>query len=269
MNAVRDKEIARNVALHDKVARKYEKLHGEIFNPEEQQRLADFLRRARDAIESGSQPYRALDFGCGSGNLSRHLLALGFEVTAADVSRGFLDLVMERYGGSGLVTYHMPGGDASGLPEGGFDLVATYSVLHHIPDYLAAVDLFARLCRPGGVIVIDHEKAERFWRNDPLLAEFESKARRPDLAKYLDPMNYVHRVRRIFNPRHSNEGDIHVWPDDHIEWPKIKNLLGERGFEIVAEEEFLLAHRLYRPEVYEAYRDRVADTKAMIFRKRA
>lgn len=267
MNVKTESAVARNVALHDKVARKYEQLHGEIFNAEEQERLAAFLARARGSISSGSNPLRALDFGCGSGNLSSHLLALGFDVTAADISRGFLDLVEERYGKQGLTTHHMPQGDASGLPENGFDLVATYSVLHHIPDYLAAVRLFARLCRPGGVIVIDHEKSEHYWNRNPLFAEFESKALRPNFGKYLDPMNYVHRVRRIFNPRHSNEGDIHVWADDHIEWPKIKTLLVAEGFTIVAEDEFLLANRLYRPDVFAAYRDRVSDTKAMIFRK--
>lgn len=86
MSDDRDQQtIARNVALHDRLARKYETTHGEIFNPVEQDRLVRFLTTARDAIRSDGVPQIALDFGCGSGNLSRHLLDLGFQVTAADV----------------------------------------------------------------------------------------------------------------------------------------------------------------------------------------
>lgn len=261
------RDVARNVRVHDRVARKYDALHGEIFNAEEQARLAAFLQCARDSITSRSTPLRALDFGCGSGNLSRHLLDLGLEVTAADISRGFLDLVETRYAGRALTTQMMPQGDTAGLADASFDLVATYSVLHHVPDYLAAVREFARVCRPGGVIVIDHEKNERYW-SDPLFAEFQSKAIGFDWEKYLSPSNYLHRIRRVFDPRHSQEGDIHVWPDDHIEWSKIKDVLASRDCEIVAENDFLLAQRRYRPEVFAAYCDRVTDTKAMIFRKR-
>ena len=88
-----------------------------------------------------------------------------------------------------------------------------------------------------------------------------------DWRKYLAPSNYVHRIRRLFNPRYSNEGDIHVWPDDHIEWSRIKTLLAGLGFEIVAEEDYLLCRSLYRPEIYADYESRCSDTKAMMFRR--
>jgi ubiquinone/menaquinone biosynthesis C-methylase UbiE len=262
------RQIERNIAIHDKVARKYDALHGEIFNEVEQARLRRTLTAARDAVRTGRTPLRALDFGCGSGNLSRHLLALDLEVTAADVSPGFLDLVRSRYPSQRLATHLMKDGDLSGLEDGSFDLIATYSVLHHIPDYLAACAELARLCRPGGVIVIDHEATEEHWQGDPVYRAFQKAALRFDWKKFLTPSNYVHRVRRIFNPRHSNEGDIHVWADDHIEWTKIKDLMARAGFDAVLEEDYLLNRKLYRPEVYQRYLGRCTDTKAMIFRKR-
>ena len=261
------RQIERNVAVHDKVARKYDALHGEIFNDIEQARLRSVLEKARDAVLSPMKPTPALDFGCGSGNLSRHLLELGLDVTAADVSQGFLDLVRSRYPSDCLKTLLMNGSDLSNVADESFDLIATYSVLHHIPDYLGAIAELARVCRTGGVIVLDHEATEEYWKGDPVYAAFRKAALRFDWSKYLTPSNYVHRVRRIFDPRYSNEGDIHVWPDDHIEWSKIKDLLARLGFEVVLEEDYLLNRALYRPEVYERYRDRCTDTKVMIFRK--
>jgi hypothetical protein len=117
------------------------------------------------------------------------------------------------------------------------------------------------------VIVLDHEATEEYWKGDPVYAAFRKAALRFDWGKYLTPSNYLHRIRRIFDPRYSNEGDIHVWPDDHIEWSKIKDLLARLGFEVVLEEDYLLNRSLYRPEVYERYRGRCTDTKVMIFRK--
>lgn len=265
MSAMSQRQIARNVAVHDRIARKYDALHGEIFNQIEQARLAATLAKAQDAVRTGSSPLRVLDFGCGSGNLTRHLLALGLDVTAADVSSGFLALVRSRY--PQVDTLLMDGRDLSNVADEAFDLVATYSVLHHIPDYLAAVGELARVCRRGGVVMIDHEPNERFWAGDSLYDRFRREALRIDWRKYLTPMNYVHRLRRMLEPRYANEGDIHVWPDDHVDWAKINVLMGEAGFEVVLEEDYLLYRKLYRREVYDRYAGRCTDTKAMVFRK--
>lgn len=260
-------QIERNIAVHNQVAQKYEKLHGEIFNAIEQERLASALTRARDAIRTGTNPPKALDFGCGSGNLTRHMLALGFEVTAADVSPDFLRLVERRFPSERLSLLQMNGKDLSNVTDSCFDMIAAYSVLHHIPDYLGSIEELARICKPGGVIMFDHEQNQAFWDGDPLYRQFQREALRFDWRKYLTPSNYVHRVRRIFNPRYTNEGDIHVFPDDHIEWPKIEALLGKLGFETIAKEDYLLNRALYRPEVYQQYRDRCTDTRMMQFRK--
>jgi ubiquinone/menaquinone biosynthesis C-methylase UbiE len=260
-------QIERNVAVHNQVARKYERLHGEIFNDVEQSRLAAALTRARDAIRTGTEPPKALDFGCGSGNLTRHMLALGLDVTAGDVSPDFLRLVERRFPSERLSLLQMNGKDLSNVADASFDLIAAYSVLHHIPDYLGAIRELARVLRSGGVIMLDHEQNEAYWRDEPLYREFQRTGRRFDWRKYLTPTNYVHRVRRLLNPRYTNEGDIHVFADDHIEWDKIKALLAGVGFEVVAEEDYLVYRRLYRREVYDLYRDRCTDKKMMIFRK--
>lgn len=265
MQSQADRDIARNIAVHDRIARKYESRHGEIFNELEQGRLRSALKAAKDAIMTAADPARALDFGCGSGNLTDHMLALGFVVTAADVSPGFLALVRSRY--PEVTTIPMNGRDLSNIADATFDLVATYSVLHHVPDYLAAVREMGRICKPGGIVCIDHEQNEEFWSEDPLYARFQQEALRFDWRKYLRPMNYVYRVRRVFERKYANEGDIHVWPDDHIDWNAIKQRMLASGFEIVLEQDYLLYQKLYRREVYDRYADRCTDTKMMLFRK--
>jgi ubiquinone/menaquinone biosynthesis C-methylase UbiE len=261
------RQIARNVAVHDRVARKYDALHGEIFNDVEQARLTATLALARDSVRTGAERLAALDFGCGSGNLTRHLLDLGLEVTAADVSPGFLQLVESRYPTDRLKTLRMNGRDLSNVADESFDLIATYSVLHHIPDYLGAVAELARICKRGGVVMLDHEPTEEYWKGDPVYRAFRSAALRTDWRKFLNFTNYAHKIRRLFDPRWSNEGDIHVWPDDHIEWSRIKELMAGRGFEVVLEEDYLLYRKLYRREVYDRHVGRCTDTKVMIFRK--
>jgi ubiquinone/menaquinone biosynthesis C-methylase UbiE len=263
------KDIQQNVAVHNRIARKYEAIHDEIFNDIEQSRLHSLLKLAISQIESGRSPVQALDVGCGSGNLTSHLLELGADVTAADVAQGFLDLVSDRYSGRAFSTFRLNGSDLGGIADSSFDLVATYSVLHHIPDYLAASAEIARVTRPGGVVVIDHEATPHHWQPDPVYSRFQREALRFDWRKYLRPSNYVHRVRRVFDPRHSNEGDIHVWADDHVEWHKVADVMRQSGLEVIAEQDYLLYRGLYRPEVYERYRDRCTDTRAMIFRKRS
>lgn len=261
------RQIRENIAVHDKIARKYEALHGEIFNPLEQERLHKALEAARDAIETGARRPKALDFGCGSGNLTRHLLNVGCEVIAADVSPGFLRLIEERFGGKPVSTLLMNGSDLREIPDESFDFIATYSVLHHIPDYLAAVAELGRVCKRGGVIMIDHEQNEAYWSAEPVYQEFQKAAFLADWGKYLRPSNYVHKLRRLLNPRHTNEGDIHVFADDHIEWPRIREVLEGQEFNAIIEEDYLLYRRLYRRKVYDRYVGRCTDTKMMVFRK--
>jgi ubiquinone/menaquinone biosynthesis C-methylase UbiE len=260
-------KIARNIAVHDRIALKYEKRHDEIFNPREQARLGAVLADARAAIASGREPLKALDLGCGSGNLTGHLLRLGFHVTAADVSPAFLKLVEARHPGAPLHSHRLNGRDLGEFDDREFDLVATYSVLHHIPDYLSALGEAARVCAVGGVIVIDHEQNEDYWRGNPAYAQLQKEALQPDLSRFFRPANYYHKLRRLFDPRHTNEGDIHVWPDDHIEWPKIRGQLERLGFEVIRDEDYLLYRGRYRPAVYDRFVGRCTDTKVMILRK--
>ena len=263
-----DRQLSSNISIHDRVAEVYEARHGEIFNEIEQDRLRAALSRALRQVRSGSRTMTALDFGCGSGNLTRHLLQLGAEVIACDVSPRFLELVRRRFHGLPVRLHHLNGKDLSEIADDSIDFVGAYSVLHHIPDYLGALKEMARVCRPGAVIYLDHEHSPSYWERDPLYSQFVKEATRLDWRKFWVWQNYVGKVRRLFNPRFANEGDIHVWPDDHIEWRLIEDALSDADCEIVLWEDYLLYRRIYRAEVYDCYKDRCVDQRLLVARKK-
>ena len=252
----------------------YEDVHCDIFNSIEQQRLSGMLREALGLVQTGAKPVKALDFGCGSGNLTRHLIALGVSTTSADLSEDFLKDIRRKFSGSGLCeTLHLNGKDLSNVRDAQFDLVATYSVLHHVPDYLAIVREMCRVTRPGGVLYIDHEVTDTYYERPPVYAEFLRKARphvnwRRGLSLILDVRGYVHLLRRLRNPRYKREGDIHVWLDDHIEWDKIEQVLVSDGFDIVMRRDYLLYKAIYDLQVYNEYKDRCTDERVLIARRR-
>lgn len=261
-----------NIRAHNKVAKKYERIHGEIYNDVEQARLHESLTTALSYVNTGNIIKCALDFGCGAGNLTKHLTSLGCEVIASDVSQGFLDLVASRTYATSVKTVRLNGVDLSNIQNDSVDMVATYSVLHHVPDYLAIIKEFMRVLKSGGVIYIDHELSKNFWEKDSSLKAFELEMKGksiPELGKYFVLTNYIDwAIRKFSNPRYRREGDIHVFEDDHIEWAKIASTLIEAGGEVLLEKDYLLFKRNYDVSVYNAYKNIVGDMHFMIVRKR-
>ncbi|MHC4532718.1 MAG: class I SAM-dependent methyltransferase [Planctomycetota bacterium] len=268
-----EEQLKFNKEAHDEISGKYDCLHNEIFNPIEQQRLGRALSTAIKSVKTDSKPLSALDYGSGSGNLTRHLIEAGINTVSADVSEGFLNLIDRNFSHTGLSkTQKINGKDLSGFETAQFDLVATYSVLHHVPDYMRIVKEMCRVLKLGGVLYIDHEVNESYYQKTPEYIEFLKKARPIiNLKRYLrllfDVKGYKHIVRRLINPRYKREGDIHVWPDDHIEWDKIEQLVIEEGLEIILKEDYLLYKSGYDVDVYNEYKDRCADERLLIARK--
>ncbi len=269
-----NKTIKFNIKAHNKIARKYEKKHGEIFNDIEQARIRDAVVEIITTVRTGGQDLKALDVGCGSGNLSRHLIGEGVYTVSADVSEKFLELVEAEFSGTGLCeTMQLNGQDLNGLEDCTFDIAATYSVLHHVPDYLHLLKEMCRVLKHGGVIYLDHEGNEAYFNKSVEYTRFLKLAKRKSVAvkHYLGLLFsfgfYVRFIRKRINPRFKGEGDIHVWPDDHIEWDKIEKLLYSEGFHIVKKQDYLNYNRRYRKEVYELYKDKCNDTTMLIARK--
>lgn len=273
-----ERAIAHNRSAHDRIAETYDSRHPEIFNEVEQARLAAVLARVVAGATRGHEEPRVLDVGCGTGNLTRHLLALGAHVTAADLSPGLLAEVAKRFAGTGrLETQRLNGVDLRPLADASFDLVIAYSVLHHVPDYAALVRDMARVVRPGGLLMIDHERSEGSW-SSPDYRAFQAEAvvwPRRRWWYWFQPSRYWKRIRlklewrRWFDSRWMPEGDLHIWPDDHIEWRLIEETLAEVGFTVVENDEYLLYEPRFRRESWERWRSRCSDMRLLVARRLA
>ncbi|MBK7575948.1 MAG: class I SAM-dependent methyltransferase [Ignavibacteria bacterium] len=262
--------IAENIRLHEKIARSYDQRHNEIYNALEQERLSKSLSEATDWIGSGG--LRSMDYGCGAGNLTSHLVRLGHNVTAADVTPSFTKITT-ALDPAHITPFVLNGSDMHEIESNTFDLIATYSVLHHIPDYLSAIKEMIRVIKPGGIVYLDHEASPEHWKPSKALSEFRSKtAVKPSISSYvvrlLSPKWWVKRVRKTINPRYAEEGDIHVWHDDHIEWDSIRKLLNNEGVEILRDESYLLYQPHYNEQVWREYRNRCTDMHIVVGRKR-
>ncbi|WP_176963171.1 class I SAM-dependent methyltransferase [Mariprofundus sp. NF] len=266
-----ESDLEWNVRTHNKIAKKYERIHGEIYNSHEQSRLRNALKEAISDINTGCESKLVLDFGCGAGNLTGHLTFLGCEVVACDVSQGFLDLLASRSYTTNVETAKLNGVDLSNIPSDSVDMVATYSVLHHVPDYLGILTEFMRVLKPGGVVFIDHEPSDEFWLKGHAYLDFEQEMKqntRLDLKKYFIPTNYYDwLIRRFVNPRYHREGDIHVFDDDHVEWSKVTSALVKAGGEVVFEADYLLYRRNYDILIYNKHKDKTTDMHLLVVKK--
>jgi SAM-dependent methyltransferase len=122
----------------------------------------DELRR-RWTREKRPEPRAILDFGSGVGASLPHL-ARAFPtaaLTAIDVSERSLEISKARYPELGRRVLYSGAGELP-LEAGGFDLIFTACVFHHI-DAEQHVELFTQLrkrLRPGGVFVV--------WEHNPV-----------------------------------------------------------------------------------------------------
>jgi len=293
------KFIKHNKVVHDKIAPFYDSRHVEIFNPEEQKRIKSVLIRAVSEIKTESPQPIVLDFGAGTGNLTYHLMDLNVRVVAADISENSLQQLISKVSKKdGLSIKILHGEDLSQFNDNSFDMVATYSVLHHISNYLKIVEEFVRVVKPGGVIYIDHEVCPSYWEHNVLYQAYLSELGYQFAQAHLKELGLIHHqmkktediVKIIVNSFYKalktfslkaimikinnllrsksqpkDEGDIHVHKNDHIEWEKIKKALSP-SHEIVDEVDYLVCREPNSAKVWQKWHDKCVDMRMIIAR---
>jgi len=261
-------QISQNLKAHNRLAFEYESRHPEIYNKIEQNRLHDSLQLAVSAIKTEGVSKKALDFGCGAGNLTQHLLDLGLNVVAADLSDNFLKLIKNKFSHTAkLQTAKLNGQDLGNFADNEFDFIATYSVLHHVPDYLKVVDEFVRIIKPGGIIYIDHEVNKNYWSQSEELKElYKFKQNPKKLSRIFELRTWINKFKILINPRFQEEGDIHVWSDDHIDWSQIEEIITSKGCEIISENDYLSFDKRYPKELWEEMNSKLSDMRCLITR---
>ncbi|WP_225891050.1 class I SAM-dependent methyltransferase [Streptomyces dioscori] len=135
-----------------------------VFDYDEEAERYDALRggepRAAAAADAvlGLLPDGAatlLDVACGTGTVTRRLVAAGLDVTGADAAYGMLSRAAARVPGRVVLA------DARQLPfpDAAFDAVTAIWLLHLLDDAERVVAEAARVLRPGGVLVTTVDKA--------------------------------------------------------------------------------------------------------------
>jgi ubiquinone/menaquinone biosynthesis C-methylase UbiE len=101
-------------------------------------------------IESGD---RVLEIGCGSGQLTRALLARGLDVVALDPGERLISLAAQNLQGPGQVQFVNARFEDARLAPGKFQAVFSASAFHWI-DPEASWEQAARLLVPGGTLAL-------------------------------------------------------------------------------------------------------------------
>ena len=138
---------------------------------------------------------KILDAGSGSGWVSRNLARAHpeVEIVGADYNPGYVAYANTKARAAGLPNLSYEVADIQRLPfdDGAFDLVWSQFVLFFVPDAQAAVDEFARVARPGGLVkVAIHERT--MLDNYPIEPEVQE-----GLEKLVETILSGWRINRI------------------------------------------------------------------------
>jgi 2-polyprenyl-3-methyl-5-hydroxy-6-metoxy-1,4-benzoquinol methylase len=155
-----------NITVHRFEAKYYEALHPEVYSKKEQKRITKQLEAITTQI--GNNHKIALDVGAGTGNLTGKLLALGYNVVATDISPEMCAILKHKFGAymPTHLTVHNSPIENLNFDKDQFDLIAGYSVLHHLPDYDAALHKLCSYVKRDGVIYFDHEASPTYWQGE-------------------------------------------------------------------------------------------------------
>lgn len=109
------------------------------------------LRRVTADFHLSLDGARVLDFGCGSGILTEHLVAAGSEVFAVDTSPAMLDVLEAKIAQRDWTS--VCASDSLPAEHSSFDLVVCSSVCAFLDDYPAAVGELVTYLRGQGLFV--------------------------------------------------------------------------------------------------------------------
>jgi ubiquinone/menaquinone biosynthesis C-methylase UbiE len=147
-----------NTRYHDVAARHYDSKWGIDFGDIGLQQVSAKVEKALGA--KPGRYHRSLEIGSGTGYFTLNLMRAGIieQATCTDISPGMLGTLADNAQRLGLQVDTLAA-DAESLPveDESFDLVLGHAVLHHIPDLATAFSEFARVLRPGVIVLFAGE----------------------------------------------------------------------------------------------------------------
>ncbi|HUA45058.1 MAG TPA: class I SAM-dependent methyltransferase [Solirubrobacteraceae bacterium] len=154
---------------------------------------------------------RVLEIGCGTGQLTRNLVARGLRVTAVDPGANLIKLAAARLDGTGDVEFvHSRFEDAS--PGGGFAAVFSASAFHWIdPD--VSWGRVAQSLEPGGLLALIQYAAvrdERTETDDDALLDALARAA-PAIAASWPALRELDAFLSGVEDRRENVSEVWAW----------------------------------------------------------
>jgi SAM-dependent methyltransferase len=185
-----------NRLYHEREAAVYECTHPEIF----EQLPAKWLEMTTfaDCLHAADGKLSVLDFGCGTGFEARQCLetfaANSVErMVCYDPSTHMLDQCRGTLAKWRNKVEFV--GDLGNL-IGGFNLLLTNSVLHHLVDPVRAIREIEPLLTRAAVWLCGHEPSRRFVGNPECRSVLRRYRVRHQWQRLLSPSNYVRRLQR-------------------------------------------------------------------------
>jgi SAM-dependent methyltransferase len=117
--------------------------------------IADRMRRALDLVARTGATGRALDAGCGAGQMVAELASRGFETAGFDISANMVTASQQLLARRSLAA-DVVQANGEGLPHesGSFDVVTALGYIEYFPSPPRAVAELTRVAAPGGHLVV-------------------------------------------------------------------------------------------------------------------
>jgi len=150
---------------------------------------AAWLARARSYLTPDS---RVLEVGCGTGSTAIALAPDAGEILATDFSPAMIEIARSRAGDTPNLRFDVAPADR---PQGQFDVVMAFSLLHLLPDRAAGLAALAAQVKPGGLLIT---KTVCLWRKrlylGPVIAVLRLLGKAPQVHM-VDADRLVEKIR--------------------------------------------------------------------------
>jgi len=186
-----------NKLYHAAEARDYDEKHVEIRG-----QLPSFWSEMTSVAQDrcAASEFRILNFGCGTGFEAEQLIeslprerisALTCYDPCSDMLERCESKILPRFPAAAF------GDDLEQLPgdSAPYNLLATNSLLHHLPDPIEAIRKLGPRLATNAVWIAGHEPSCRFYRRAQCVEALEQFQRRRKWGKYLRPENYIKRFK--------------------------------------------------------------------------